>query len=75
MTKRLLIIVLLVASLMLAACSRSNSANDESISSEEAYTKCTGVCASVITDDYTTQWLCYEECKKRFLMKDDNASA
>ena len=34
---------------------------------KKAYKKCTSVCASVLGEDYTTLYLCNEECKNEFL--------
>ena len=35
--------------------------------SMEKYRNCTAACASVMSDDFTTQHYCHEECRKKFL--------
>ena len=64
--KYLMLPVMLI--LLLSACAPK----ETSVDKQEAYKKCTSVCSSVLTEDFTTLHLCNEQCKKEFGVEEKN---
>ena len=61
----LLIISLFVLFLLLFVV--LNHYTKETVEFDEEYRKCTSYCAATLDEDFTTHYLCEEECKKQMM--------
>ena len=59
---RIAVILIIVLLVLLVGCE-----NKEVIERQEAYEKCTSICASAVGEDFTVIHICNEDCKKEFL--------
>ena len=58
--KSVIVFFLLILIISVSGCSSDDKKMEE-------YNKCASVCASVLEDDFVTQKLCNDECRKKFL--------